>query len=97
MDQFAQPKIIGLCLAMALLGGLVFLGSLLATQFHIWGFSQQDLDALDKLPRPVVALFFGLALFAVFFPFFMALYFVRGILAELTRLEGLIENHKASE
>jgi hypothetical protein len=74
----------------------MFCAVLLASHFHVWGFSDQELAVIDKLPVSVVMLSVGLGAFCLFFPFFLALYCVRWVLSELRRLEQTIDHEKKS-
>ena len=65
---------------------------LLASHFHVWGFSEEELAVIGKLPVSVVLLGVGLGASCFFFPFFLALYCVRWVLSELRRLEQKIED-----
>jgi hypothetical protein len=63
---------------------------LLATRFHVWGFSDTELASIKKLPQSVVFLAVGLGGFSLFFPWFLALYCVRWVLSELARIDQKI-------
>lgn len=68
----------------------LFCAVLLASHFHVWGFSDEELRVIDKLPVSVVMLAVGFGAFALFYPCFMALYCVRWVLSEFRRLENVI-------
>src|ERR1700733_13081514 len=88
MEHLASPVHIGLMCFLSLGCAALFLAVLLASHFHVWGFSDQELAVIDKLPVSVVYLCVGIGGFCLFFPFFLALTFLRYLLLEVARLEA---------
>jgi hypothetical protein len=70
----------------------LFCAVLLASHFHVWGFSEEELRVIDELPVSVVMLGVGLGGFVLFFPMFLALYGMRWVLSEIRRLEKVISD-----
>lgn len=90
MDQVASRFHVFFLLIVSLGSGSLVCAVLLASHFRVWGFSEEELQVIDKLPVSVVMLGVGLGAFALFFPWFLALYCVRWVLSEVRRLENTI-------
>lgn len=90
MQRFTSSFNIFFFLFMSLTSAALFCAVLLASHFHIWGFSDQELAVMDKLPESVVLLSVGLGCFCLFFPWFLATFFLRFLLSEIARLDAQI-------
>jgi hypothetical protein len=90
MQHFASSFNILFFLFMSLGSAAMFCAVLLASHFHVWGFSDDELAVMNKLPESVVLLAVGMGGFCLFFPFFLALLFLRYLLSEVARLESQI-------
>lgn len=90
MEQISSSFNVLFFLIASLGSGSLFCAVLLASHFHVWGFSEEELRVIDKLPVSVVMLAVGFGASALFFPCFIALYCVRWVLSELRRLENVI-------
>jgi hypothetical protein len=90
MSRLASPFHICFFLLMSLGSGSLFCAVLLASHFHVWGFSDDELAVMNKLPESVVLLAVGMGGFCLFFPWFLALYLSRYFLSELERLDAQI-------
>ncbi len=67
MDQVASRFHVLFFLIVSLGSGSLVCAVLLASHFHVWGFSEEELRVIDKLPVSVVMLGVGLGAFALFF------------------------------
>lgn len=92
MDQISSKFNVLFLLLVSLGSGSLFCAVLLGSHFHVWGFSEEELRVIDKLPVSVVMLAVGFGAFALFFPWFIALYCVRWALSEFRRLENVISD-----
>ena len=90
MEKLASSFNISFFLCMSLSAAALFCAVLLASHFRVWGFSDEELASINKLPVSVVFLAVGLGSFCLCFPFFLALYFLRYLLDEISRLEAQI-------
>ena len=92
MDQISSKFNVLFLLLLSLGSGSLFCSVLLGSHFHVWGFSEEELGVIDKLPVSVVMLAVGFGAFALFFPWFIALVCVRWALSEFRRLENVISD-----
>jgi hypothetical protein len=77
-------------LLMSLGSAALLCAVLLASHFHVWGFSDEELAVMNELPESIVLLAVGMGGFCLFFPCFLALLFLRYLLSEVARLEAQI-------
>ena len=80
VEQVATRFNVYFLLAMGLLSGCLFLAGLLQTAIR-------SANVLDGLPGPAVMMGVGIIGFALFFPWFTAVYFARHLLHSVKRLE----------
>lgn len=78
IEQVATKFNVYFFLAMALLSGCVFIAGLIASR---------SVNVLDGLPDSLVMMGVGIVGFALFFPWFTAVYFARHLLCSVKRLE----------
>ena len=90
MERLASSFNILFFLFVSLGSAALFCAVLSASHFRVWGFSEEELASINKLPVSVVFGAVGLGSFCLFFPFFLALYFSRYLLDEISRLEAQI-------
>src|SRR5947199_7527399 len=90
MQHLASSFNIFFFLLVSLGSAALFCAVLLASHFHVWGFSEEELAVMDDLPESIVLLAIGIGCFWLFFPVFLALLFLRYLLSEIARLEAQI-------
>jgi hypothetical protein len=79
IEQVATKFNIYFLLAMGLLSVCIFIAGLIGTA--------RSADALDRVPDSAVMMAIGMIGFALFFPWFTAIYFARHLLHSVKRLE----------
>jgi hypothetical protein len=90
IEHFASQLHVAAVFLLSLGSSSLFVAVLLASHFHVWGFSNEELVDIQKLRGPTVLLCAGLGGFSLFFPWFLALYFCRYFLSAIARLETKI-------
>jgi hypothetical protein len=90
MEQIASPFHIWMMFAFSMMGALMVIAIIMASNGHAWGFSERELASIDKLPLSITYLCVGIVGFCFFFPWFLALLFTRYFLSEIARLERQI-------
>jgi hypothetical protein len=80
IEQVATKFNIYFLLAMGLLSACLFIAGLIGT-------AKRSADALDRLPDSAMMMAVGIIGFALFFPWFTAVYFARHLLHSVKRLE----------